>query len=110
MNMEWFADLPFRFKILTFACLVVVIELAFRWFAPKSRAYVRWTAFFQGIGKIWTAVILSVIYFVSVAVISLFMKLFGKDLLDRKLRPEASFWRAHEPNPLGPQAAAKHQF
>lgn len=110
MNMEWFAGLPFRFKILTFACLVVVIELAFRWFAPKSKAYVRWTAFFQGIGKIWTAVILSVIYFVSVAVISLFMKLFGKDLLDRKLRPEPSFWRAHEPNPLGPQAAAKHQF
>jgi hypothetical protein len=24
--------------------------------------------------------------------------------------PEATFWRAHDPNPLGPQAAVRHQF
>jgi hypothetical protein len=38
------------------------------------------------------------------------MKLFGKDLLDRSLRPEASFWRKHEGSPLEPHAAARHQF
>jgi hypothetical protein len=38
------------------------------------------------------------------------MRLFGKDPLDRSLRPEPSFWRPHEPNPLGPSAAARHQF
>ena len=38
------------------------------------------------------------------------MRLFGKDPLDRSLAPEPSFWRAHEPNPLGPERAARHQF
>jgi hypothetical protein len=37
-------------------------------------------------------------------------RLFGKDLHDRGLAPEPSFWRAHEPNPLGPERAARHQF
>jgi hypothetical protein len=105
-----FAGLPLRGKILVFACCVLAGELAFRYFAPKSRAYAIWTKAFQTVGKFWTAVILSIIYFISVAGVSLFMKLFGKDPLDRALGPEPSFWRKHEPNPLGPHAAARHQF
>jgi hypothetical protein len=38
------------------------------------------------------------------------MRLMGRDPLDRKLDREPSWWRRHEPNPLGPQAAARHQF
>jgi len=38
------------------------------------------------------------------------MRLFGKDPLDRKLKAEPTFWREHEPNPLGPAAAVRHQF
>jgi hypothetical protein len=101
---------PFRGKVLLFATSVVLIELAFRRFAPKSRAYARWTSFFQAIGMVWTAVLLSVIYIFSVGPVSLFMKLSGKDPLDRALEREASFWRAHDPNPLGPAAAVRHQF
>jgi hypothetical protein len=97
-------------KILTFACSVLVIELAFRQFAPKSKAYKNWTLVFMTIGKFWTAVILSIVYFISVALVSLFMKLFLKDPLDRSLEKEPSFWRKHDPNPLGPHAAARHQF
>ena len=78
--------------------------------APKSMAYKRWTRFFEGIGKVWTAVLLAVIYVVSVGPVGFFMRLFGNDPLDRSLRPEPSFWRSHEPNPLGPEAAARHQF
>ena len=104
------ADLPLRWKVLAFATTVVVIELAFRHLAPKSRAYARWTGFFQGIGMVWTAVILAVVYVVSVGPIGLVMRLAGKDPLDRRLAPEPSFWRAHEPNPLGPEKAARHQF
>ena len=44
----WFTGLSLRFKVLAFASLVVLVELGFRRFAPKSKAYVRWTAFFQG--------------------------------------------------------------
>lgn len=105
-----FAGWPFRWKLLAFATLVVLIELAFRRLAPKSVAYKRWTAFFEGIGKVWTGVLLAVIYLVSVGPIGLFMRFFGKDPLDRSLGSEPSFWRSHEPNPLGPEAAARHQF
>jgi hypothetical protein len=105
-----FAGLPLRYKLLTLATLVVVVELLFRRFAPRSPAYRRWTAFFQGIGAVWTAVLLAVIYLVSVGPVSLFMRLGKHDPLDRGLRAEPSFWRAHEPNPLGPTASARHQF
>ena len=108
--LTWFAALPLRWKILGFATTVVLIELAFRHLAPKSRAYARWTRFFQGIGMVWTAVILAFVYIVSVGPIGLAMRLAGKDPLDRRLAPEPSFWRAHEPNPLGPEKAARHQF
>ena len=106
----WFTGLSLRFKVLAFASLVVLVELAFRRFAPKSKAYARWTAFFQGIGSVWTAVILSLVYALSVGPIGILIRLFGKDPLDRELAPEPSFWRAHEPNPLGPERAARHQF
>jgi Saxitoxin biosynthesis operon protein SxtJ len=97
-------------SVLAFACTVFLVELAFRRFGRGSKAYVAWTRFFEGIGKVWTAVILSVVYLLSVGPIGLVMRLRGRDLLDRTLAPEASFWRAHEPNPLGPKAAARHQF
>ena len=86
------------------------MELAFRRFAPKSQAYKRWTAFFQAIGSVWTAVLLSVVYTLSVGPVGLIQRLMGKDPLDRGLAPEPTFWRAHEPNPLGPERAARHQF
>ena len=107
---HWFTALSFRWKILAFATLVVGVELAFRRFAPGSRAYASWTAFFQGLGKVWTAVILALVYVLSVGPTGLVMRLFGHDPLDRKLGPEPSFWRTHEPNPLGPERAARHQF
>ena len=107
----WYATRPTHTKVLlALAVTVFIVELALRRFAPRSALYKRWTATFHAIGAMWTAVILSVVYFVSVAAVSLFMKLFGKDPLDRKLDREPTFWRAHEPNPLGPRAAARHQF
>lgn len=89
---------------------MVGVELLLRRFAPRSRAYAAWQHFFESIGAVWTAVILALVYFVSVSLVAVGMRLFGKDPLDRSLRPEPSFWRPHEPNPLGPSAAARHQF
>ena len=102
---------PTHRKILFSVALVVFLtELAFRRFAPRSRAYAQWTRGFQAVGKFWTGIILSVVYFVSVAAVSAVMKLLGRDPLDRKLDREPTWWRPHDPNPLGPQAAARHQF
>lgn len=99
-----------RKVLLSVALLVFLTELAFRRFAPASRAYVRWTRAFQAVGRFWTGAILSIVYFISVAGVSLAMRLFGRDPLDRSLDREPTWWRRHEPNPLGPQAAARHQF
>jgi hypothetical protein len=107
----WLAGRPLHTRILlTLATAVFLTEVVLRRVAPGSRFYAGWTRVFQTIGKFWTAVILSLVYFLSVAAVSLLMKLRGKDLLDRSLMPEATFWRAHDPNPLGPQAAVRHQF
>jgi hypothetical protein len=108
--LDWYAGLALRWKILSLATAVVLVELTFRRFAPRSRAYARWTRFFQGIGAVWTAVLLSLIYTLSVGPVGLAMRLMGKDPLDRSLAHEPTFWRAHEPNPLGPERAARHQF
>jgi hypothetical protein len=106
----WLAGLSWRGKLVGLATIVVLVELGLRRFAPKSRAYARWTGFFEGLGKVWTAVLLAIVYVFSVGPVGLVMRLFGHDPLDRRLAPEPSFWRAHEPNPLGPERAARHQF
>jgi hypothetical protein len=107
---DWLAGLGWHGKLLAVATVVVLVELALRSFAPKSAAYARWTRLFQAIGSVWTAVLLSFVYVLSVGPVGLGMRLLGKDPLDRTLRREPSFWRAHEPNPLGPERAARHQF
>ena len=108
---HWFDALPkYKQVLLAVATTMFVVELILRRFARGTPVYRKWTAFFESIGAFWSAIILSIVYFVSVALIWALMKLMGKDLLDRKLDEEPSFWRTHEPNPLGPLAAARHQF
>ncbi len=97
-------------KLLAFGAALVLVELALRYLAPKSAAYRRWTAVFNGLGVAWTAVLLALIYVLSVGPIGLLLRAFGKDPLDRDLAHEPCFWRAHEPNPLGTEGAARHQF
>lgn len=103
-------SLSFRGRLLAFATLVVAVELSFRRLAPRSRAYRAWTRGFEAVGAVWTGVLLALVYFLSVSLVSLGMRLLGKDPLDRALAAEPSFWRPHEPNPLGPRAASRHQF
>ena len=106
----WLLARPFQQKLLLAACVVVLVELLFRRLAPKSAAYAAWTRFFQGIGKVWTAVLLGIIYFLSVSLVSVFLKLRGNDPLDRTLAAEPSFWRDHDPGPLEPRVAVRHLF
>ncbi len=108
--LRWYSGLSlFGRIILPVFVLVVTTELICRRVAPQSRFFKAWTAFFTRIGEVWTGVILSVVYLIAVGPMGIGMRLFGKDLLDK--RPTAvSAWRAHSPNPLGPEAGARHQF
>lgn len=107
----WFAALSALKKVvIALALTMFLVEVGFRTFAPKSRAYASWTKGVEAVGSVWTAVLLSIIYALSVGPISLAMRLFGKDLLDRRNLQEPTAWRSHEPNPLGAMAAARHQF
>ena len=106
----WLQALPLRGKLVALATAMVLVEVGFRLLAPKSRIYALWTGFFQAIGKVWTAVLLAIVYVLSIGPIGLVMRLRGQDPLDRGLAAEPSFWRAHEPSPLGPERAALHQF
>jgi hypothetical protein len=101
---------PFKRVVLGLAVTAFLVEITLRLLAPRSRAYARWTAGMEAVGGFWTAILLSVVYFVSVAGMSLYSRLSGKDPLDRSLRPEPSYWRVHEPNPLGAESATRHQF
>jgi hypothetical protein len=107
---NWFAELSTQYKVLTVAACVVGIELVLRHGAPRSDIYRNWTKFFEGIGKVWTAVLLGIIYFLSVSLVSLGMRLFGRDLLDRALVVEPSFWRTPDRGNLDPKTAARHLF
>ncbi len=108
--LAWLNGLPLRGKLVALAAAMVLVEVGFRRLAPKSRAYALWTGFFQAIGKVWTAVLLAIVYVLSIGPIGLAMRLGGHDPLDRGLAAEPSFWRPHEPSPLGPERAALHQF
>jgi hypothetical protein len=101
---------PFKRALFALALTAFLVEIVLRLLAPRSRAYARWTTGMEAVGAFWTGVLLSLVYFVSVAGMSLYSRLAGKDPLDRSLRPEPSYWRAHEPNPLGAESAARHQF
>lgn len=102
--------LPWQLKLLALFVLVVGTEMLLKRFAPDSAFYRSWQRAFERIGVVWTAVILSIIYFISVAGVALFMKLLGRDLLNTGLAAQPSFWQDRETTPLSPRAAARHQF
>lgn len=106
---HWMATRPLHTKLLFGLALAVFLtELGLRRFAPRSRFYAKWTHGFEAIGSVWTAIILSLVYLLSVGPVSLVMRLLGRDLLDKRLQGWASTWRVHEPNPM--ESAARHQF
>jgi hypothetical protein len=108
--LHWYSGLTLFGRIILPLFIVVVgTELICRRVAPQSSFFRAWTAFFKQISEIWTAVILSIVYLVAVGPVAVGMRAFGRDLLDKRSRA-TSAWRAHSPNPLGPEAAARHQF
>ena len=110
LSTKWVA-LPTHTRVLMLVALSIFsVELILRYGAPKSRVYAGWTKAFKAVGHVWTVIWLSLIYGIAVGPVSLGMLLARRDLLDRKLGVGTSSWHDHVPNPLGPEAAARHQF
>ena len=55
-----------------------------------------WKWFAHKLGVFNTKVLLTIMYFIVIAIFSTFSRLFGADFLDRKFKDESSLWRSHE--------------
>ncbi len=108
---SWYLGLgPVKRGILAFALTVFALEVVLRTFARGSVVYKLWTRGFEALGHVWSVVILSFIYALSVGPVSLLLRLARKDLLDVRLDAAPSYWKKHQPNPLPAKQAARHQF
>ena len=95
---KWSAWPLWRKSVLALAFLAFLIDLTLRIAAPKSEARKAWMRGVERVGAFWTGIILSFVYFLTVAALGIGMKLLGKDLLDKSLKPEPTYWRRHEQN------------
>ena len=56
-----------------------------------------WKKFAHVLGIFNTKVLLSITYFVIIAIVSLLGRMFGADLLDRRMKKVPTFWKEREP-------------
>jgi hypothetical protein len=56
-----------------------------------------WMKFAVALAFVNARVLLTLVYFLLIGPTSLVLRLLGKDFLDRKNKPSASFWKAKEP-------------
>lgn len=82
--------------------------------APKTESvwkkpYFYWMKFAHLLGRVNTALLLTLFYLLILGPVAMVLKLFGKDLLDRKAEQRTSYWynKSKEPTTL---EQSKHQF
>lgn len=68
-----------------------------------------WKKFAHVLGIINTKILLSITYFVIIALASIFGRMFGADLLDKRKKPEGSLWKTRENHPVDLETC-KRQF
>ena len=66
-----------------------------------------WKKFAHGLGIVNRYILLTAFYFLIVSLVNLFVRLFRVDLLDRRMRPAASYWHEH---PTSRQKYYQNQF
>jgi hypothetical protein len=68
-----------------------------------------WKAFAHGLGVVNTHILLTLSYFVVVALASIISRLSGADLLGKRLKAKSSYWHDREPIEMSLDAC-KRQF
>ena len=96
--------------LLALATTVFLVDLALRYTAPKSRAYAAWASGLRAIGSFWTAVILSIVYLIPVGLTNVVVRTMRRDLLDREIRKEPSYWHIRDSDLRSPEEASLRQF
>ncbi|MEX1138988.1 MAG: SxtJ family membrane protein [Bacteroidota bacterium] len=63
-----------------------------------TAAYRGWMAFARFLGIVNTTILLTLVYILLIGPLSLVMRAFGSDLLDKRMKaPSGSFWRKKAP-------------
>ena len=68
-----------------------------------------WKAFAHKLGVLNTKIILTILYFIVIGTAAMIAKILRRDLLDRRLCDEDSFWKARESLPVNLENA-RRQF
>jgi cytochrome b subunit of formate dehydrogenase len=71
--------------------------------------YIAWMSFAHILGQINTKIILLLVFILTVVPVSLFLKLFRKDILDKKLDKEkTSYWNQKETKEFKKESYERH--
>jgi hypothetical protein len=74
-----------------------------------SLIWLGWKKFAHVLGIINTHILLSLTYFVIIAVASVFSRMFGADFLDRRMKKKPTYWSDREPVEVSMEAC-RRQF
>jgi hypothetical protein len=68
-----------------------------------------WKKFAHTLGVVNTKILLTITYFVMIALVSVFSRIFGADFLDKRMKRKLSYWRGREPVDASLDSC-RHQF
>jgi hypothetical protein len=68
-----------------------------------------WKTFAHALGVVNTKILLTLTYFIILAIVAILGRLFGADLLDKRLKHESSYWRKRKPTDVTIDSC-RHQF
>jgi hypothetical protein len=74
-----------------------------------SLVWMGWKRFAHVLGVVNTKILLTLTYFVILSVFSIVARIFGADLLDRRMKTRNSYWHKREPADLSIESA-RRQF
>jgi hypothetical protein len=61
-----------------------------------SLLWTGWKKFAHVLGIVNTKILLTITYFIVIALAAILTRLLGKDLLDRRMKPKPSYWHERE--------------
>lgn len=74
-----------------------------------SLLWTGWKKFALVLGIVNTKILLTLTYFIIIALPAIVTRLFRKDLLDRRMKPRESYWHEREPLDVTPETV-RRQF